>query len=47
MNEVETAEIFERFLNEVGMWQKFEEFIKKEGYTLDELGFEATEEDDD
>lgn len=30
MNEVETAEIFERFLNEVGMWQKFEEFIKKE-----------------
>lgn len=47
MNEVETAEIFARYLDEIGKYVDFKGWAEKQGYTLDELGFELEDEGDE
>lgn len=39
MSKEEIVEVFEQFLNETGNWYHFKEFVEKQGYTLEELGF--------
>lgn len=33
-------ELFERFLNEAGIWYNFKDFVEKQGYTVEDLGFD-------
>lgn len=40
MSKEEIAELFEQFLNEIGQWYNFKEFIESRGYNLEELGFQ-------
>jgi hypothetical protein len=35
----ELISVFEQFLNETGSWYNFKEFVEKQGYTVEELGF--------
>ena len=39
MDKEELIELIDQFLNDKGMWHQFKEWIEKQGYTLEELGF--------
>lgn len=39
MDREELVQIFDRFLNETGNWNKFEEWLEEQGYSMEELGF--------
>lgn len=39
INKEELIQVFEQFLNETGNWYNFKEFVEKQGYTIEELGF--------
>lgn len=43
MEKTEIVELFDRFINEFGMFNHFKKWIEDEGYTLDEIGIKDDE----
>ena len=39
MNKETIIEIIDNYLNEMGQWRNFKEWLEEQGYTLTELGF--------
>jgi hypothetical protein len=39
MDKEELIELFDRYLNEIGKYYSFQEWIEKQGYSMSELGF--------
>ncbi len=39
LDKEEIIELVDNFINEVGMWSKFVEWLEEQGYTPDEIGF--------
>lgn len=40
MSKEEIVEILDEFICEVGAWEQFKVYVIRQGYTLEELGFE-------
>lgn len=37
------VEIFDRFINDLGLWGTFKEWVEEHDYTVEELGFPPDE----
>lgn len=39
MDKEELVELFDRFINENGLWFEFKTWVESQGYSVSELGF--------